>query len=198
VRIDPARPEYNVAAPCGAAGPAPQGTCRSLSRVQLVRYEIAPEQPTVPMNVLTNPPCLWRSEQGRRELDGTVNAGPYVGNDPLGNPSPWQMVARGIDDMQVQYLTACPSPGGAVGWCNVPGAVVGGNLNTVVQQVRVTLSARAIGSTVNAAGQVVASLGGESVYAPGGTAGRRGQLTTTIAPRAALMLLSAANPGQWR
>lgn len=175
---------------CGAGGNANTTTpnCRSISRIQVVRYELAAENPAVAVNPITNPPSLWRSEYGRRNVDASANTGPYLGNDPSGNPSPWQLVARGIDDMQIRYFTACPSPGGPLGWCDIPGVIQNGNLNTVVQQVRVTLSARA----------TALNLGGETTYAPGGSAARRGQMTTTISPRSALMTLSAGNAPLWR
>lgn len=206
----PVAPAYNpgvtqaCGTPPGGLTPDPAGNpntttryCRSLTRMQLVRYEIAPETPGTPVNPITNPPSLWRSDYGLRNYDLTLNTGPT--NTPVGPNNPWQVVARGIDDLQIQYFTACPSPGGPVGWCNVPGTVVNGpppatSLNTVVQRVQITLSAR----TVPATGQALAS-GGETIYAPGGTPGRRGQLTTTVAPRAALMTLAAGSPTvQWR
>jgi hypothetical protein len=179
-----------MAAPAGTAN---QSTpyCQSISLIQLVRYEIAPEQGTgTAPDIITNPPSLWRSDNGRRDYDLAANNGPHTGAQ-----SPWQLVARGIDDMQIQYFTACPSPGGALGWCNIPGAVANTNLNTIVQQVRITLSARALATTAGGA----QGLGGETIYAPGGTRGRRGQLTTTVAPRAALITLAAGSPTvQWR
>jgi hypothetical protein len=184
---------------CGAGGNANTTTpnCRSISRIQLVRYELAPENPALAVNALTNPPSLWRSEMGRRDVNGNLNNGPYIGNDPGGFPSPWQLVARGIDDMQIQYFRSsaegppiCPNPVAPNSWCHTSGQVVNGDLNTVVQQVRITLSGVA----------TQARLGGEIRYPtnPGGTLGRRGQMTTTITPRASLMMLSAGNPGQWR
>lgn len=154
----------------------PTEYCQSLSRVQFVRYELAPEDPAAALNMITNPPSLWRSDYGRRDIDitATANAGPYIGPN-----SPWQLVARGIDDMQVQYFR-----GGA--WSNTAGVVTNADFTTIVQQVRVTLSARALGP----------NLGGETTYAGGGTAARRGQLTTTVSPRAALIALVSGQ--QWR
>lgn len=182
-------PPGSACDPGGAATPKPNANnatnfCQSISRVQLVRYEIAPETPGTAVNIITNPPALWRSDYGRRDIDtgATANAGPYIGAN-----SPWQLVARGIDDMQIQYFR-----GGA--WSNTGGQVVNANFNTIVQQVRVTLSARALAIAGPTAGG--ASLGGETIYAPGGTAGRRGQLTTTVSPRAALIGLASGQ--QWR
>jgi prepilin-type N-terminal cleavage/methylation domain-containing protein len=173
--------------PCGGGNCAGGGTsspvCRSISRIQFVRYEIAAENPAVAVNAITNPPSLWRSDMGRRNYDGSLNNGPYTGNDPGGNPSPWQLVARGIDDMQIRYFWNAA-------WADVPSQVINAQTlaarNSVVLQVQVTLSARAIGF----------DLGGETTYVVGaGTAGRRGQLTTQVTPRAAVLARSATFPG---
>jgi prepilin-type N-terminal cleavage/methylation domain-containing protein len=184
-------PAYNPGgnAACGPGGTNNASTplCQTVSRIAFARYELAPENPALAVNPLNNPPSLWRSALGRNNHDGTQNAGPWVGNDGAGNPSPWQLLARGIDDMQIQYFR-----NGA--WNNTAGTVVNLNRATILEQVRVTLSARAIGF----------NLGGETTYVAGaGTPGRRGQLTMQVAPRAALLGRSTAlagpnNPVLWR
>lgn len=185
---------------CPGGGPSSGGgNCASISIIGLVRYELAPENPAVAVNPITNPPCLWRSESGRRNRDGSANTGPYTGNDPGGNPSPWQLIARGIDDMQIEYQTGVQWPSGApTTWLNTPGnvdttiaippAAVAGNFDSIVRRVRITLSSRALGN----------DLGGETTYNPSGTRGRRGQLTTIVSPRAALNAVWVATANNWR
>jgi prepilin-type N-terminal cleavage/methylation domain-containing protein len=166
---------------CGAGGNANTATdiCQSVSKISLVRYELAPENPAAALDVLRNPPSLWRSEFGRRNPDGSAstNTGPYVGAN-----SPWQLVARGVDDIQIEY-----QPGAnftANTWAAVPGAVVANNYQTITRRVRVTLSARAL----------ALNIGGETEGET--TAARRGSLTTVVTPRAALLSLHTGS--EWR
>ncbi len=150
--------------------------CQSVSKIEFVRYEIAPENPALAWNPTMNPYCLWRSGLGRRNTDATVNNGPHTGAN-----SPWQLVARGIEDMQVDYQDGNRWPATPNVWDPVPAAAAG--YPQIVRRLRVTFSGRAVG----------ANLGGETQGAV--TAGRRGQLTTILTPRAALQALSAASPG---
>lgn len=167
--------------------------------VQLVRYEIA-NCPAPDNNV----PCLYRSVTGRNDVNGAV-VGPAPG--PGGNAT-WQVIARGIEDLQVQYRTGF-SPGGAgavtqqcennLAWpCNDnPGVVVACDnacvnaaaFNTVVTQVQVTLAARTL----------VGGLQGETANAQGPQR-VRGQLSGVFTPRAALATLThdPSNPPRWR
>src|SRR5262249_40561309 len=65
------------------------GALGSIVPVQVVRYQIARDADQVPN--------LWRSATGgRSQVDGYA----AVANPP---GAAWQMVARGIEDMQVQY-----------------------------------------------------------------------------------------------
>jgi prepilin-type N-terminal cleavage/methylation domain-containing protein len=135
-------------------------------RAQLFRYEIA--------NATGDTmPSLWRSERGGLDIDGNRTNAP----DPAGN---WQLVARGVEDMQIQYQR-----GGV--WQDTPGAVAAADFNTITQQVRVRLSARAesrnIQGATNAATTAV-------------PAGMRGQLVSVGVPRAALIAM--ASPGPWQ
>jgi hypothetical protein len=121
-------------------------------------------------------PNLWRSSTG--------------GADVGGNPN-YQLVARGIEDLQVEYRTAA-------GWANVPGPVTcavgssscaAADIPSLVQEVRVTLTARALGQRLQGATQPTTG----AVLAP------RGQLTSTTTPRAVLFHLSQATGGPaWR
>lgn len=113
-------------------------------------------------------PSLWRSTTGDE------------GND-TSDTAVWSLVATGIEDLQVRYQDAVPNA-----LADAPPAVVSGNYDTLVRSVEVTLSARALapglqGATVSAQGDAV-----------------RGQLTTTITPRAALVNLKGANPPKWK
>ena len=73
--------------------------------VQVVRYEIAPD-PADPTNDL-NLRHLWRSATGgRTAADNFANTNPPPG-------AQWQLVARGIQDLQVTYAdgdTLAPNP----------------------------------------------------------------------------------------
>jgi prepilin-type N-terminal cleavage/methylation domain-containing protein len=105
--------------------------------------------------------------------------------DSSGN-STWEVVARGIEDLQVQYMKT-----GASGptWLDVPGLIACTNCTTpgpadyatLVRRVRIRLSARALepnlqGQTTSAVGPAV-----------------RGQLVTEVAPRAAATTLGMAS-----
>ncbi len=173
--------------------PGPNNNCQSLIRVKRVLYELAGENPLLPASfgpptnaAAFNPPCLWRSEYGRLNRDGTPNNGPYIAGGPAGN-NPWEMVARGIDDMQIDYQAGpavfAAQPGmGPTTPPALPIVPPAPNTDGVVRRVRVTLSARAIG----------VNLGGEAPYASNlaGEVGRRGQMTTIVTPRAALATLA--------
>jgi prepilin-type N-terminal cleavage/methylation domain-containing protein len=114
-------------------------------------------------------PSLWRTETGRFRPDGSVAPDP-------GSPgfvaagSPWQLVARGIEDLQLEYLD------GTGVWANQPPVSLNATWNTLVRQVRITLSARASG----------ANLAGATAGGGGAPNAVRGQLSTVVAPRAAL------------
>ena len=136
--------------------------------VDVVRYQIAPD-PNDPAD--PNIPCLWRSITGGRP-------GPaYTAVDPIPTTGTWQMVARGIEDMQVIYSSVNPA---APTTTDDAPVVVLNNYATLVFQVQVTLSAR-VGAR---------NLQGESVAF--GSQRIRGQLTSAGAPRAALVAFTRA------
>lgn len=96
----------------------------------------------------------------------------------------WQTLARGIEDMQVQYTQAgAPTP--------VDGApaVVAATYTTLINQVRVTLGARS--EARNIQGGTTSATGGVFI---------RGQLTSTGSPRSTLINLSNGPIAtqQWR
>jgi len=103
-----------------------------------------------------------------------------AGGDILNDP--WQLVAKGIEDMQIKYTMA----DGSVS--DIPATVTDGNYGTLVKEVRVTLMARS-----------------EAANLTGGKNGTnnpdpkvRGSMTSVSSPRAALFVLSKAAPPEWR
>lgn len=141
------------------------------SRVGLfnvVRYQIA----TAPGDTVTS---LYRSPTGGVRMgDGTLVDAP----DTTGG---WQLVARGIEDLQVRYEVRVryPLAGPPTStWQDTPGAVVVNDPDTVVRRVEVMLSARALANALQ--GQTANANLGAAV---------RGQLVTRVAPRASLLAL---------
>jgi prepilin-type N-terminal cleavage/methylation domain-containing protein len=167
---------YNPVAPNPAAGFCTAPGCRVAMPIDVVRYQVAPDpdDPSVP--------ALWRSTTGTFTAAGAPAATPGAG---LGT---WQVVARGIEDLQVDYMK------GAGTWDTTPGSVycaapctpvLDTDLARIVRQVRVRLSARATGKARIQGGR-----------APGGgnaPSAIRGELVSVIVPRAALKALSV-NP----
>lgn len=174
---------------CAGGSDPGAGTCAWAAKMLMVRYQIAPENPERALDALRNPPCLWRSDSGLFHYDGTKGAGPDGPEGDSGANNPWQLVARGIDDLQVQYQTGAEWPGSPTTWLDEPPAIgtVAPFEPRMVHRVRITLSGYAVGTGV----------GGET---QGGIAAdpgrRRGQLTTIVVPRATLTALHDAN--QWR
>ncbi len=122
------------------------------------------------------------------DADGIPNferstAGGEVDND--GN-STWQIIARGVEDFQVEYMNAA-------GWQNTPGSIDCGaskgctspaqsDYDRLVRRVRVRLSAR-VTETGKMAGETA------SAALPGVANAIRGQLSTEVAPRPATTAL---------
>jgi hypothetical protein len=145
----------------GAVLPAPG--VGDLRPVQLVFYRIF-------VDAVSGIPNLWRSAQGGLVLPaGTGPVDPGAGSD-------WQLVATGIEDLQVQYRSVA-------GWVDSAPTVVPdpADWTSITREVKVTLTARTTGQ---------ANLQGESVSVSGVQA-IRGQLTSVTAPRAALVALSS-------
>jgi type IV pilus assembly protein PilW len=154
--------------PCLTAagvGPTPVG----ISAANVVRYEVA----NIPndQDNLGNPvPGLYRSTTGGiPTAGGAVIAAPGAGGN-------WQLVARGIEDLQVEYQTNDLIAAAAPGWTGNAGAplVVNGNFGSIVHEVRVTLRARAI----NLEGSVQL-----------GVMAQRGDLTSVSVVRSALLYM---------
>jgi hypothetical protein len=130
-----------------------------------------------------------------RNWNGGVVPGVVAGTTAPSNPpgAGWQMVAAGIEDMQIEYVT--PTSGGFVS--DMPFFVAEGVTDNVVTGVRVTLWARALTDTpgmntnVHLAGETT-SQGGAGVTAV------RGSLVTSTAPRSAQITLAQMTPSQWK
>ncbi|HEX9188528.1 MAG TPA: prepilin-type N-terminal cleavage/methylation domain-containing protein [Vicinamibacteria bacterium] len=95
----------------------------------------------------------------------------FGGQTDLDGNSTWEVIARGIEDLQVEYQNG-------VGWQDEPGATAPNGWDTIIRRVRVRLSARVVGG-----GQMA----GESTSAVGTAV--RGQLETEVAPRPAAIAL---------
>jgi len=117
----------------------------------IVRYRINPDADGVPN--------LERSAFGGAK-------------DATGNDS-WQVLARGVEDLQVQYQIAA-------GWRDDPGTT--SNIDTLVRRVHVRLSARS--TEANLAGQTTSAGAGNAV---------RGELEIAVAPRAAVTVLGMSS-----
>lgn len=164
--------ECDVDYSCGGGSAHPP---KYAVRINIVRYEIAPD-PT------DGVPALWRTA-----TNGFDNSSATLFNSAPDPADPaWQLLARGVEDLQVQYRDG----GVCANWCDsptVPDQATG--YGTVTQEVRVTLSARTTSSNLagatKAAGVVPNAI--------------RGTLTTTSSPRMALYYLSAApSPAPWQ
>lgn len=148
------------------ATPSPAFSAQSfLFPGRVVRYQLAPSND--PTDV-AGAPALWRSTTGRYDLSGgAVNTVPAP-------PGPnWQLVARGLEDLQIEYMD------GTGTWTNGPRQPILGPVD-VVRQVRVTLAARTSAQNLQGATRAGAGTG----VAPDAI---RGQLVSIVTPRAALV-----------
>jgi type II secretory pathway pseudopilin PulG len=137
-------------------------------------------------------PLLFRSVTGRYTATGAVSVTPPPALPSAVVPSAnWQVVARGIEDLQVEYQD------GLGNWTNTPPAAIpcgppgiaGGCGNqaafdAIVRQVRVTLSARVVTQGLQ---------GSQSAAGAGAPNRIRGQLVSIIQPRAAMTALEMGN-----
>ena len=161
----------------GELGSGGQPNVIFLYRGRVVRYRVAVVDPGVDPT-----PALWRSETGLYKRDGTVAIEPGEAGFPGGADSPWEMVARGVEDLQIEYFA------GAGPWAVAPPIATTSDWNSLVQRVKITLSARSS----------AANLTGQTTSAGGLVDAVRGQLTTIVTPRQAFnelqMCLSAVPP----
>jgi len=158
--------------PPAAAMAAAPGAPLFIYGGRAVRYRIAPSG-----DPQDDSPALWRSASGVfSTVDGLAKAEPGDASFPEAN-SPWELVARGIEDLQVEYMD------GTGAWMNAPRTVTNGDWTALVRRVRVTLSARV----------TAANLQGELAAGGAGPNAVRGQLVTDVSPRAALNELMMGN-----
>jgi prepilin-type N-terminal cleavage/methylation domain-containing protein len=150
------------------------GDCVTMSIVQYVYYAIA--------NDTDGTPCLWRSGSGG--LDPTTGLAVAPGPAAPGTQVPaWTLIARGIDDLRVNYEAGTPPV-----FANQPPAIVANNWTTVVRSVSVLLEGETTGQ---------ANLTGQSNPTSSGGTGKiavRGQLQSNVTPRAAMVWLAHASP----
>lgn len=167
--------------PFQGAAPAPGTAPTFVLPVEVVRYMIAtdPNDPTNPGDL--NFRHLWRSTTGGRTAGANYADAPVP--DPPGGT--WQLVARGINDLQVQYLD-----GDAV-LKDEPGLFTDNTqTNLVVRQVNVTLSSRVAGANIS---------GFTGTDMSDAAQIRLGQLTGQLVPRQALLhLQTAGGAQQWK
>lgn len=151
-------------------------TCTNVTSIQWIRYQIAACDPAIPAE--SRIPCLWRTELGSSNSTGTAQAA----QPPA---APWQLIARGIEDMQVQYFRD-----GA--WNDTPGTPTAGNYASIVRQVRVTLSSRAVAGNLGTATAGLINAQNPGTGSPlHNPPAVRGRITSSVSPRGALRNLLA-------
>jgi len=144
-----------------------------LSAIGVSKYEIRVDTDGVPN--------LWHTNLA----DITVNGGnPNCSNPQFDATAGWGMVARGVEDLQVEYLTQDNYASGA--WVQNPPHITNGNWGDVVRMVRVTLGARTIQGRLQGQTTATSNISGKTAI--------RGQLTQEITPRPALSFLASASP----
>lgn len=140
----------------GGCPPGNQGEAIFFAQMDRIRYQLGNDTDGVP--------SLFRSASGG--FDGTTEAF----SNPPGNA--WQLIARGIEDMQIRYRTFA-------GWQNAAPVILPTSAtpyDNIVREVEVTLWARTIGEN---------QLQGQTRAAGNGVTAVRGSMVTSIAPRAA-------------
>jgi hypothetical protein len=167
---------------------AGNGTPVALSPLELIRYEIAMDPPGS-TTAQGGVPSLYRSATGGRSPgDGTFYAPTSAANVASGR---WQVLARGVEDLQIQYRNGtgvwADDPGAVMcsGTCAAPTAV---EYNRGVREVRATVTVRAEGH----------NLQGQTAGTPAGEGSRanavRGNVTTVSSVKALQRYLSEVGP----
>jgi len=158
-------PNYNL--PGGAQIPEPLAI---MLPVQVVRYEIRVDA--------EGTPNLWRSPEGNI---AAAAGGPACGAGSELEDA-WQLVAKGVEDLQIQYTMA----DGDV--ADTPDEVLDGDYTTLVKEVRVTLTARSEAANIQG--------GRDGTNDPDSKV--RASMVSVTSPRAALFALSKAATPLWR
>ncbi len=151
--------------------------------------DLVPASPTFCGNTGTEPCCVvdhiglggiirYRVQQdpatGIPNLERSENAGPF------------EVLARGVEDLQVQYVrsdAAWPATTGTI--TDEPVLVAVNDFTTLTTQVRVTLSARTTLQRIQGA----STIGGDAT-----TTALRGSLVSQASPRQALWVLTQESP----
>jgi len=144
----------------GACPAANLGDALYFMQMDRIRYQIANDTDGVP--------SLFRSQNGGFDVTTEAYAPPPS--------SSWQNIARGIEDMQVRYRTFA-------GWLDSVPVILPlspSPYDNVVRDVEITLWARVVGG---------GRLQGQTIATGNGVAAVRGQLVTTVSPRAAQLAL---------
>lgn len=115
----------------------------------------------------------------RYQIVPDVDGVPILQRMTSANGGGFQTLARGIEDLQVQYLAANMDPSVPANWTDNAPLVVNNTWGSLITQVSVTLSARSEAQNVE----------GSSTAASGPTA-LRGRLTASASPRSSLQALT--------
>jgi prepilin-type N-terminal cleavage/methylation domain-containing protein len=160
-------------------GPPGSGSPTGMVSAALIRYEVN-NIPGDTDNLGNAVPGLYRSGSGGMDTDGNY----FRAADPAAPQGVWQLVARGIEEFQVEYRTA--AVGG--GWLDEPPTFVNppqdADFNKIVRDVRVRLSAR----TINLEGTFDATTNLSAL---------RADLTSVSAIRSALFYLTGNPANPW-
>ena len=172
-------PEGHSSSSCGT-GPSAKGG--------LINFPPGQSNLNKPAGVNFDPQFILVGEIARYRIAADTDGVPNLERSATGGVDvggvTWQTIARGIEDLQVEYLNG-------TGWNDEPGVVSCGaacagpgqaEYDTIVQRVRIRLSARAL--VVNVQGQTTA---------PGGPDAIRGELISEFAPKSAQTSLSIWN-----
>ena len=145
----------------GACPPANDSVPVFLAQMDRIRYQLANDTDGVP--------SVFRPGTGGwTGTAGNTNA-PTFSNPP---GVAWQLVARGVEDMQIRYRTFA-------GWQNGAPLIQptsAAPFDNIIREVEVTLWARTVGEN---------QLQGQTIPPGNGVTAVRGSLVTSIAPRAA-------------
>jgi len=157
----------------GANGTPPNVPPVLLAQMDRIRYQLGNDTDGVP--------ALFRSASGGWSGTAGNTNQPTFSNPP---GAAWQLVARGIEDMQIRYRTFA-------GWQNNAPQILptsAAPFDNIVREVEVTLWARTVGEN---------QLQGQTVAAGNGVTAVRGSLVTSISPRAAqISLMQELDPNK--
>ena len=142
----------------GVCPPANTANPIAFGVINQVRYQLG--------NDIDGTPSLFRSDSGGFDAATGAFANP---------PGPaWQLVARGIEDLQIRYRVS-DAVGNPV-WQNAAPTIVAPSFDNVVREVEITMWARTVGES---------RLQGETLAAGNQVTAVRGSLVSSVSPRAA-------------